>query len=50
LLLNVRDGDIVIVDANHGVLIVDPDMRLMTQYQLAGDAPQWQTLRAGIDA
>jgi phosphohistidine swiveling domain-containing protein len=33
LLLNVRDGDIVIVDANHGVLIVDPDMRLMTQYQ-----------------
>lgn len=33
LLLNVRDGDIVIVDANRGVLIVDPDMRLMTQYQ-----------------
>ncbi|MGC8783985.1 MAG: hypothetical protein ACP5RN_06340 [Armatimonadota bacterium] len=33
LLLNVRDGDIVIVDANRGVLIVDPDMRLVTQYQ-----------------
>lgn len=33
LLLNVRDGDIVIVDANRGVLVVDPDMRLMTQYQ-----------------
>lgn len=33
LLLNVRDGDIVIVDADRGVLIVDPDMRLMTQYQ-----------------
>ncbi|MDW8321510.1 MAG: hypothetical protein RMM08_09110 [Armatimonadota bacterium] len=33
LLLNVRDGDIVIVDANRGALIVDPDMRLMTQYQ-----------------
>jgi phosphohistidine swiveling domain-containing protein len=33
LLLNVRDGDIVIVDANRGVLIVDPDMHLMTQYQ-----------------
>jgi hypothetical protein len=33
LLLNVRDGDIVIVDANRGVLVVDPDMHLMTQYQ-----------------
>ncbi|GIV16528.1 MAG: hypothetical protein KatS3mg022_1963 [Armatimonadota bacterium] len=33
LLLNVRDGDIVVVDADRGVLIVDPDMRLMTQYQ-----------------
>ena len=33
VLLNVRDGDIVIVDANRGVLIIDPDMRLMTQYQ-----------------
>ncbi len=33
LLLNIRDGDIVIVDANRGVLIVDPEMRLMTQYQ-----------------
>lgn len=33
LLLNVRDGDIVIVDADRGVLIVDPDMHLMTQYQ-----------------
>lgn len=33
LLLNVRDGDIVIVDANRGLLVVDPDMHLMTQYQ-----------------
>lgn len=33
LLLNVRDGDIVIVDADRELLIVDPDMRLMTQYQ-----------------
>lgn len=33
LLLNVRDGDIIIVDANRGTLIVDPDMHLITQYQ-----------------
>lgn len=33
LLLNVRDGDIVIIDADRGLLIVDPDMHLMTQYQ-----------------
>lgn len=33
LLNNVRDGDIVIVDANRGILVVDPDMRLMAQYQ-----------------
>jgi len=40
LLLNVRDGDIVIVDANRGVLVVDPDMHLMTQYQ-------WQEIYPG---
>ncbi len=48
LLLNVRDGDIVIVDANRGWLIIDPDMHLMTQYQRQEMHPSGKRYVLGI--
>ncbi len=48
LLLNVRDGDIVIVDADRGLLVVDPDMHLMTQYQRQEMHPSGKRYVLGI--
>lgn len=36
----VRDGDLIIVDGTHGVLIVDPDKTTLAEYKLRQE--QWQ--------